>query len=213
MFTDSMVLSWCPVNTSAKQFLRRLTASRRKLSLPPGAPDDSTPIFPISPRRASRSRVAMPPPETRHPGPTWGPLGAVGGACETAKLGFPRRIQRIQSSSHPVIQSGVGSSGASSAQESISAVSENPPMRINLTTPFSERDQVKALGARWDAAKKLWYIQDVADLEPFQRWMPKGTPKETVPSKQAGSDTGPAGVADCGCDVLPWDDCVHTTTT
>ncbi|MDI1244452.1 MAG: DUF5710 domain-containing protein [Rhodoferax sp.] len=86
-------------------------------------------------------------------------------------------------------------------------------MRINLTTPFAEKDQVKALGARWDAAKKLWYIQDVADLEPFQRWMPKETPKETVPSMQAGSVTGPAGVADCGCDVLPWDDCVHTATT
>ena len=38
------------------------------------------------------------------------------------------------------------------------------PIRINLVTPFSEKDAVKALGARWDQVKKLWYIVDVADL-------------------------------------------------
>ena len=45
-------------------------------------------------------------------------------------------------------------------------------MRINLVTPFAEKDVVKALGARWDATKKLWYIVDVADLTPFLRWIP-----------------------------------------
>jgi hypothetical protein len=37
-------------------------------------------------------------------------------------------------------------------------------MRINLVTPFAEKDAVKALGARRDATRKVWYIQDVADL-------------------------------------------------
>ena len=97
-------------------------------------------------------------------------------------------------------------------------------MRINLVTPFAEKDKAKALGARWDSVRKNWYIVDVADLTPFARWIPDlvatvdvsgGTPQVTklkfnlttpvgVPAK---SD---AGVADCGCDVLPWDDCVHT---
>jgi hypothetical protein len=45
-------------------------------------------------------------------------------------------------------------------------------MRINLVTPFAEKDEAKALGARWDAAIKIWYIQDVADLAPFMRWIP-----------------------------------------
>ena len=97
-------------------------------------------------------------------------------------------------------------------------------MRINLVTPFAEKDAVKALGARWDAAKKCWYIVDVADLTPFSRWIPNleaavdvldSTPKPPKPRfttltpviVPARSD---AGVADCGCDVLPWDDCVHT---
>ena len=45
-------------------------------------------------------------------------------------------------------------------------------MRINLVTPFAEKEAVKALGARWDTAKKIWYIVDVADLTPFARWIP-----------------------------------------
>lgn len=36
-------------------------------------------------------------------------------------------------------------------------------MRINLVTPFAEKDAVKALGARWYAATKVWYITDVAE--------------------------------------------------
>jgi hypothetical protein len=45
-------------------------------------------------------------------------------------------------------------------------------MRINLICPFEERGAVKALGARWDAALKTWYLIDPADLAPFARWLP-----------------------------------------
>lgn len=44
-------------------------------------------------------------------------------------------------------------------------------MRINLDCPFSEKDHAKALGARWDVAKKMWYIENVEDLTPFMRWI------------------------------------------
>ena len=46
---------------------------------------------------------------------------------------------------------------------------DNSSMRINLVTPFAEKDAVKALGARWDATRKVWFIQDVADLTPQVR--------------------------------------------
>ena len=59
-------------------------------------------------------------------------------------------------------------------------------MRINLVTPFAEKDAVKALGARWDAAKKVWYITDVADLTPFLRWIPD---LEAVTEKSIGKAT------------------------
>jgi hypothetical protein len=101
-------------------------------------------------------------------------------------------------------------------------------MRINLVTPFAEKDAVKALGARWDATKKCWYVVDVKDLTPFARWIPNMVAAVDVPGASskvtkslplppmASTSTPASGVAecgygaDCGCDVLPWEDCVHT---
>jgi hypothetical protein len=100
-------------------------------------------------------------------------------------------------------------------------------MRINLKVPFAEKDTAKALGARWDPAKKIWYVKDVADFTPLSRWIPDvqavaegatgGVTKQSIdtgkaPSKQTdGVVTGPAVVAPhCGCNVQPWDDCEHT---
>jgi hypothetical protein len=102
-------------------------------------------------------------------------------------------------------------------------------MRINLKTPFAEKDAVKALGARWDAAKKLWYITDVADLTPFLRWIPDPQAATENPSANAqkpdsttakpGAGQSPGGVvtkplqapAYCGCPVLPWEHCEHSS--
>ena len=61
-------------------------------------------------------------------------------------------------------------------------------MRINLITPFAEKDAVKALGARWDAVKKCWYIVDVADRTPFKRWIPD------MEAAMAGTGAGNAAV-------------------
>lgn len=44
-------------------------------------------------------------------------------------------------------------------------------MRVNLRVSFEEKDEAKSLGARWDPARKTWYIQDVEDLTPFMRWI------------------------------------------
>ena len=41
-----------------------------------------------------------------------------------------------------------------------------------LTTSFSDREKVKALGARWDAEKKKWYVPDGRDLAAFSTWLP-----------------------------------------
>jgi len=98
------------------------------------------------------------------------------------------------------------------------------PMRINLTTPFAEKDAVKALGARWDAAKKVWYIMDVADLSPFARWIPdlegatENSTGAAIPLMKNASKVqctqshvrSMIEVPHCGCDVLPWEDCEHT---
>lgn len=46
-------------------------------------------------------------------------------------------------------------------------------MRIDLTVPFAEKDKAKRLGARWDVERKTWYVENLEDLAPFLRWMPK----------------------------------------
>ena len=96
-------------------------------------------------------------------------------------------------------------------------------MRINLVTPFAEKDAAKALGARWDSAKKVWYIVDVEDLTPFLRWIPKldaapdtgaaapTNPKTSVVKAKPPAISKPAvAVPHCGCNVLPWEDCEHS---
>mgnify|MGYP000154985804 CR=1 FL=1 len=45
-------------------------------------------------------------------------------------------------------------------------------MKTYLRVPFAEKDEAKRLGARWDPAKKLWYVQSVPNLAAFERWLP-----------------------------------------
>ncbi len=45
-------------------------------------------------------------------------------------------------------------------------------MRVNLKVPIEEKDQARRLGAKWDAARKTWYVEDVERLEPFVQWIP-----------------------------------------
>ncbi|RZU45234.1 exodeoxyribonuclease VII large subunit [Fluviicoccus keumensis] len=45
--------------------------------------------------------------------------------------------------------------------------------RTYLQVPFPEKDQAKALGARWDPMERKWFVQ-AEDLSPFKRWMPSG---------------------------------------
>lgn len=104
-------------------------------------------------------------------------------------------------------------------------------MRINLVTPFAEKDAVKALGARWDPAQKVWYINDIVDLIPFARWIPDlkaasgAVPSPAAdraasrgaagpvraPSGAPGRNQPPLNVPHCGCHALPWETCEHSS--
>ena len=101
------------------------------------------------------------------------------------------------------------------------------PMRIYLVTPFAEKDAAKALGARWDPGRRAWYVEDPTDLNPFLRWLPvsssNGNAQATIEPNltQSGSVNCPSSGVDgellqistCDCDVLPWEDCVHTLSS
>jgi hypothetical protein len=40
-----------------------------------------------------------------------------------------------------------------------------------LNVPFAEKDEAKRLGARWDSARKKWYVPQGTDLNAFSRWI------------------------------------------
>jgi hypothetical protein len=42
--------------------------------------------------------------------------------------------------------------------------------KLYLDVPFAQKDQAKALGARWDAARKKWYAPPGVDSAPFAQW-------------------------------------------
>jgi len=91
-------------------------------------------------------------------------------------------------------------------------------MRFDLKVPFAEKDAAKKLGARWDAATKVWYVIGKEDMAPFSKWSP--TPSElssaSVPKKAVNATTQPTGKVYVGseyiehprvCECLPWDVC------
>jgi DNA topoisomerase-3 len=43
-------------------------------------------------------------------------------------------------------------------------------MKVYIKVAFSEKDEVKQLGARWDKDMKSWYIPEDADKAPFSKW-------------------------------------------
>lgn len=45
-----------------------------------------------------------------------------------------------------------------------------PNSKIYLNVPYAQKDEAKALGARWDAARKKWYVLAATDIALFAKW-------------------------------------------
>ncbi len=45
-------------------------------------------------------------------------------------------------------------------------------MRVDLLVPYSDREEAKRIGAKWDVARKRWYVVDAENLEQFLKWIP-----------------------------------------
>jgi hypothetical protein len=93
-------------------------------------------------------------------------------------------------------------------------------MRTNLQVPFAEKDDAKRLGARWDPARKVWYVENKADLSPFARWLPAvgvtTTGAAAAAKPPAAKQPAAAGTLIVGsrfvepprvCDCLAWEVC------
>ena len=51
---------------------------------------------------------------------------------------------------------------------------------IFLKCPFNEKDECKALGGKWDAERKKWYVPDGIDASSFQKWIESDKKKEIL---------------------------------
>jgi len=68
-----------------------------------------------------------------------------------------------------------------------------PNSKTYLTVPYAEKDTAKALGAKWDAAKKKWYAPASADLSDFSKWQTEASShsaKTKKPKNPASASTG-----------------------
>lgn len=45
-----------------------------------------------------------------------------------------------------------------------------------LKVPYAQKDQAKALGARWNNERKVWYVPDGQPTAPFERWLTTAAP-------------------------------------
>ena len=57
-----------------------------------------------------------------------------------------------------------------------------------LDVPFKEKDEAKALGARWDGGAKKWYAPDGTDLAIFSAWLPAGSKVSAPVVKPSAND-------------------------
>lgn len=89
-----------------------------------------------------------------------------------------------------------------------------------LKVPYAEKDQAKALGAKWDYETKTWQCPSNLDAGMFQKFYPtlltqdvqdnlkSKLPKPVLRYKKMKT-TG-ALEATCDCTVAPWEHCRHT---
>lgn len=61
-------------------------------------------------------------------------------------------------------------------------------MTIYLEVPFRAKDEAKALGARWDAVARKWYVPAGRDPSLFEAWLP-----QLAPTVATGSTTPAVG--------------------
>ncbi|MDD2740656.1 MAG: exodeoxyribonuclease VII large subunit [Rhodocyclaceae bacterium] len=60
-----------------------------------------------------------------------------------------------------------------------------------LDVQFKDKDQAKALGARWDGTAKKWYVPDGKELAPFNAWLPVAL-RGTAPAPVANTALTPS---------------------
>ena len=56
------------------------------------------------------------------------------------------------------------------AQAVPEAKAEAQPGKVYIAVSYAEKDEAKALGAKWDRKAKSWYVAEGTDMTPFEKW-------------------------------------------
>jgi hypothetical protein len=105
---------------------------------------------------------------------------------------------------------------------------------VYLAVPYEQKDEARALGARWDSDRRLWWIdrRNIPLFPGVYRWI-VGNPALRAQAQAADSflrrqsaalqkrpkrkaqpraEKAPTAVrlASCACQCLPWEDCEHS---
>lgn len=85
-----------------------------------------------------------------------------------------------------------------------------------LKVPYAEKDEAKALGARWNPTRKTWYVPDGVALEPFARWLAGGADAAAAPGSPPASRDARAAKPVTGAKYIelehacnPFEECVE----
>src|SRR3954471_17633833 len=60
--------------------------------------------------------------------------------------------------------------------------------RVDLVVPYVEKEDAKALGARWDKDRKVWFAPPGIDHATLGRWLPRGFTPPTAEEPTAPSE-------------------------
>jgi Domain of unknown function (DUF5710) len=66
--------------------------------------------------------------------------------------------------------------------------------KLYLDVPFPDKEQVKALGARWDRDARSWYVPNHLDVESFTHWLALLPADDAWPSTYAVTAASVSGV-------------------
>lgn len=84
-------------------------------------------------------------------------------------------------------------------------------LKTYLNVPFAEKDAAKALGAKWDAIQKKWYVPADKDILLFAAWQAEAselkpaaaTPARSKPAKPANNNASSANHTALAAVTLP----------
>jgi hypothetical protein len=88
----------------------------------------------------------------------------------------PRQVDRMQNRMH--------------AESNRYKILPTEPEMNFLNVPYAEKDEARALGARWNPGRKKWYVPAGVPLEPFEKWLDKDGAAGAGPSAAGASKAG-----------------------